>query len=409
MPTFTYKSADRAGKAAQGTIDADNVAQAINKLRDKGLYTTTINKVKTKWWAGGKGLANITIGAGVKSKEVTLFTRQMSTLLDAGLPLVRSLNVLRDQCNPGGLKNVLSGLVEKVETGSTFSEALTFYPKVFPRLYVSMVKAGEASGSLEVVLERLAEFAEKAGKLIAKVKSALIYPAAVICVATIVVGFLVTFIVPQFMTIFTEMDVQMPGITLFLMSISNFARERWYFAICGIVGMVILLKVLVKIPVINYYIDMLKLHIPIIGVLLQKIVIARFARTLATLITSGVPILQALQIVRNTVANEVVSKGLGVVHDNIREGETIARPLAKVKIFPLLVVSMIEVGEETGALDQMLGKIADSYEDDVDTTVAGLTSLLEPILILGMGGVVGFIVVAMFMPLVQLMGALGGG
>jgi len=420
MPVFAYKVLDSKGKELTGNIDAEDTNQALNKLRNSGFFPTSVIEEKSRkrkpgfapaTSSGGQGM-NITIRIPgfdrVKNKEITLFTRQLSTLIDAGLPLVRSLNVLRDQCKPGLLKDTINGLAAEVESGSTFSEALSKHPKVYNKLYVNMVKAGEVGGVLEIVLQRLAEFAEKSQRLASKIKSALVYPALVISVAFGVLGFLITYIVPKFMEIFEEMEAgEMPGMTMTLMRVSDIAKNQWYFVILGIIALVIFVKLLAKNQKAKYVMDTGKLHMPVFGPLLQKVAISRFSRTLGTLIKSGVPILQALSIVKDTAGNEVISQAISKVHDSIREGESIAAPLGESKVFPLLVVNMIDVGEETGSLDQMLLKIADTYDDEVDTMVGALTSMLEPILIVSMGVIVGFIVIAMFLPLIALMTNVG--
>jgi type IV pilus assembly protein PilC len=360
----------------------------------------------------GGGALSITIpflGSSVKPKELMLFTRQLATLIDAGLPLVRSLNVLRDQARPGVLKTTLSNLVEEVEGGSTFSEALAKFPGIFTKLFVNMIRAGEIGGVLEVVLTRLAEFAESSQKLAGRVKSALIYPSFVITFAITIVMLLLTFVVPKFTEIFKDLNTRLPTLTEILIKISDSLKNKWYVGIGVVIFAVIAFRLLSKIPQVKYIQDAGKLQIPIFGPLLRKVGVSRFARTLGTLITSGVPILQALQIVRDTAGNEVVAKAIGQVHDSIREGESIAKPLEKSKVFPLFVVNMIDVGEETGALDQMLMKVADAYDEDINATIAALTSLLEPLLIITMGLIVGFIVIALFLPLIGLIQTMSGG
>lgn len=332
-----------------------------------------------------------------------MFTRQLATLIDAGLPLLRSLNVLRDQQKPGALKNSLDDIAASVEGGSTFSEAMAKWPKIFTPLYVNMIKAGEAGGVLEVVLNRLAEFAEKSEKLKKKVKSAMVYPAFVISVAIAVLTFLITFIVPKFAEMFYDLELELPWMTSFLIQISDLFKEQWYVPILFIVTVITSLKIIRKRKQGKYVIDKIMLYFPIIGQLISKIAIARFTRTLGTLITSGVPILQALLIVKDTAGNEVICRAVEKVHDSIREGESIVEPLRASKVFSPMVISMIEVGEETGALAEMLIKIADNYDEDVDAAVEGLTSLLEPFLIVFLALVVGFIVIAMFLPLISLL------
>lgn len=420
MTRFSYKAVDKYGKEIHSEIETDSYLDAIRKLRSMGYIPTQIVERR------GKGVAKSTDGApakgrgfslnlalpgfgtGVKSQQVTLFTRQLATLIGAGLPLVRSLNILRDQLRPSALKNVISNLATQVESGGTFSDALMKYPKVFSKLYVNTIKAGEMGGVLEVVLERLADFSEKNQKLTGRIKAAMIYPALVIFVAISVVTFLIMFIVPKFMELFKDLGSELPIPTLILLNISNFLQHQWYIGVIFIVLTVMSYKLLNTLSATKYYIDKIKLNFPVFGVLIKKVAIARFTRTLGTLISSGVQILQALEVTKDTAGNEVVAKSIGIVRDSIREGESIAGPLGKTKIFPLMVVNMIGVGEETGSLDTMLNKIADSYEEEVDTTVGALTSLLEPMLIVTLGLIVGGIVVSMFLPLIKLLTVLSG-
>ncbi|RJP59424.1 MAG: type II secretion system protein GspF [Candidatus Auribacter fodinae] len=416
MPKFKYVAMTNQGKEVTGTIDSENTTVAIGKLREKGLFPTSVTVEKGKGQAktGTPGSPNqkksmlsaeITLFTPkrVNSGLLALFTRQLATLIDAGLPLLRSLNVLRDQQKPGCLKNTLGEVTVMVEGGSSFSEALAKFPKIFTKLYVNMIKAGEAGGVLEVVLNRLAEFAEKSEKLKKKVKSAMIYPAFVITVAIAVLTFLITFIVPKFAEMFNDLELQLPWMTKFLIQISDLFKEQWYIPIAFVISFVVGIKITRRSNQGRYYIDKLLLRFPLVGMLIKKIAIARFTRTLGTLITSGVPILQALVIVKDTAGNEVIARAVEKVHDSIREGESIVEPLKVSKVFPPMVISMFEVGEETGALAEMLIKIADNYDEDVDAAVEGLTSLLEPFLIVFLAVVVGFIVIAMFMPLISLL------
>jgi len=419
MATFTYKALNKKGKEVKGSIESDSNAQALEKLRGMGLlptYVTEDKKGKKRRGAksaGGGGLQmEIKIPfltGGVKVKDLTVFTRQLATLIEAGLPLVRSLNILRDQAKPGSLKTSLGKLATEVEGGSTFSEALGRQPKIFSKLFINMVKAGEVGGMLEIVLKRLAEFAEKAQKLAQQIKSAMYYPIAVMSFAVAVLFFLITFIVPKFMEIFKDVGSDLPPLTLGLMMVSDFLKTRWFIGIAGLVALIIFFKILSKNNKARYLLDAIKLKMPVFGMLAQKVSIAQFSRTLGTLIASGVPILQALSITRDTSGNEIIARAIGKVHDSIREGESIAGPLGESKAFPLMVVNMVDVGEETGNLDQMLVRIADTYDEEVDAAVAGLTSLIEPLLIVGMGLMVGTIVIAMFLPLITLITALGGG
>ncbi len=421
MPTFTYKALNKKGKQVKGSIEAGSNTQALEKLRETDLLPTYVAEDKkgkkrrgAKPAGGGGGLQmEIKIPfltGGVKTKDLTVFTRQLATLIEAGLPLVRSLNILRDQAKPGSLKTSLGKLATEVEGGSTFSEALGRQPKIFSKLFVNMVKAGEAGGMLEVVLKRLAEFAEKAQRLAQQIKSDMYYPIAVMSFAILVLFGLIRFIVPKFMEIFRDVGTDLPPLTQGLMAVSDFLQTRLFLvsAVVGIPAIVIFFKILTKNSKTKYLLDAIKLKMPVFGMLAQKVSIAQFSRTLGTLIASGVPILQALSITRDTSGNEIIARAIGKVHDSIREGESIAGPLGESRAFPLMVVNMVDVGEETGNLDQMLVKIADTYDEEVDAAVAGLTSLLEPMLIVGMGLMVGIIVIAMFLPLITLITALGG-
>ena len=362
---------------------------------------------------------NITIGGPKKARpaDITLFTRQLATLLDAGLPLVRSIRILQDQQSDGSqLKIVLRDVASSVEGGKTFSDSLSKYPNVFDGLFVNMVRAGEAGGVLETILNRLADFSEKSEKLKKKVKSAMTYPAVVLSIAGIVVVFLLTFVVPRFQSMFSQQGKELPVITQTLIDISNAMKgfvmfENPIITIVGvgvIIGAIAGIKFLLKTKGGKYTIDSFKINAPIFGELVKKVIVARFTRTLGTLIASGVPILQALDIVGDAVGNAVVAKAIDNVHASIKEGESIVQPLRESGIFDPMVVGMIDVGEETGTLSEMMIRVADTYDDDVDTAVDGLTSLLEPLLIVFLALIVGTIVIAMFLPLLSLMKGMGG-
>ncbi len=421
MPFFVYKAIDKFGKEITGEVDVPGYDEAIKKIRNLGYFPTQVSLKKEDKKSrrdradavrGGRSFLNLDIrvpflGIGtVKINQITVFTRQLATLIGAGLPLVRSLNILRDQMTGGAFKDVLDNLSQQVEAGGTFSEALLKYPRIFSNLYVNTVRAGEAGGVLEVVLTRLADFHEKAEKLRRRVQAALVYPILVISIALAVLVFLVIFVIPKFMELYEEIGTELPLPTLMLLRISYFLQSRWVAGILFLIALIIMFKLLQRFRAVRIFIDRMKLKLPISGQLVQKISIARFSRTLGTLISSGVPILQSIMITKDTAGNEVIARSLARVHDSIREGESIAGPLAKTRIFPLMVVNMINVGEETGALDQMLNKVADTYDDEVDTAVSALTSMLEPVLILFMAGIVGSIVIAMFLPLVKLLTAL---
>ena len=411
MPMYRFEAMNAQGQAVKNEIEALNEEEAIQKIRAQKLFPTSIKQKadKSSRPTGGARVRKKTLAiGGVSSKHLTTFTRQLSTLQDAGLPIVRSLKILEGQLKPGALKNTLITVADDVEGGMTFSEALGKHPRAFDKLYVNMVRAGEIGGVLDAILQRLADFREKSQRLKKKILGAMVYPAAVLTVATIIVALILYFIVPKFKEIFNEFDVALPAVTVLLLRISEFVKTEWYWGILGIVGIFVLIKAIGATRSGRYAIDKIKLKLPLFGTIINKSVIARFTRTLGTLVASGVPILEALNITKETAGNAVVSRAIGNVHDSIREGESIAEPLAQSKICDDMVVNMIDVGEETGDLDKMLMKIADQYDEDVDVAVSSLTSLIEPIMIIVLGVIVGFIVISLFMPLIQLMNRLGG-
>jgi type IV pilus assembly protein PilC len=329
--------------------------------------------------------------------------------VDAGLPLLRGLRVLHRQTTNEAMKEALAGMLETVETGNTFSESLANYPKIFNNLYVNMVKAGEAGGVLETVLNRLAEFMEKAEKIKNKVKGAMTYPIVVLTAAVGIVVFLMLAVIPKFQQIFDDLmgGEGMPALTQFVIDLSEWVQEYWLFAGAVVVAMVIGIKIFKKTPMGSYMSDVLALKLPGFGELTQKTVVARLTRTLGTLLSSGVPVLQALGIVKDTTGNQVIAKALQSVHDSVKEGEGMTAPLGASGAFPPMVVSMVEVGEETGALPEMLIRVANTYDDEVDNAVAAMTSIIEPIMIIFLAVVVGGIVIAMFMPLISIIGTIG--
>ncbi len=412
MPVYSYVALNPEGKEIKGTLEAENPTLAAARIREMGYFPTRIREQKVpqvkKKREGSALQMQIKIPGlttRVGTKHLAEFTRQLATLIDAGLPLVRSLNILREQTKPGPLRDILTDLIERIEGGSTFSEALAQHPSTFSKLYINMVKAGEVGGVLEVVLNRIAEFMEKEQALKRKIKGAMIYPIAVAVVASGIVGFILTFIIPTFKKMFAEfggVGANLPLPTRILIGISDMVKTRWYYGLGAIFFLFIIFKMIVRTQKGKFAIDFIKLKLLVFGPIFLKTAVARFARTLGTLISSGVPILQALAIVKETSGNEVISRAMIRVHDSIREGESIAKPLEEAKVFPPLVVHMVGVGEETGALDTMLIKVADAYEDEVDTAVAGLASVLEPLLLIGMGVVVGFIVISLFLPLIKI-------
>jgi type IV pilus assembly protein PilC len=427
MPKFNYVALDTRGNETKGSIEVPSQNEAIGRVKEMGLFPTKIieadkeNKVdkkgkskpapKTK--TGGKKGVNINIkipflGGRVKPKVLTTFTRQLATLVDAGLPLLRGLRVLEKQERNQTLKKVLGELSISIEGGSTFSEALAQHPKVFNKLFVNMVKAGELGGVLEVVLKRLAEFSEKAQKIKGKVKAAMFYPTAVMVVAVGIMILLMCFVVPKFKDVFAGMGVKMPAFTLFVMATSEIIKNNILGTLGVMVGLVIVFLLIIRTKIGRLTWDKSKLHLPAVGPVISKVSISRFCRTLGTLVSSGVPILQALTIVKETAGNVVISNAVVKIHESVKEGETITAPLEGSRVFPPMVVSMVDVGEQTGALPEMLLKIADNYEEEVDNAVAAMTSLLEPIMIVFLAVIVGSIVIAMFLPLIAMISNLSG-
>ena len=428
MPRFRFVAFDAKGRETEGIIDAESNARAIAIIKGKGYFPTSVAEV------GGGGVIKAEVqktSAGmqrelklppfladffagrVKPKQLMVVTRQLATLLDAGVPLLRALQILlRQEAHPT-LRKALKGIQEAVEGGSTFAEALAQQPKIFTEFYVNMVRAGEAGGMLEDVLLRMAEFMEKAERLRNKVKSAMVYPIVVLIVATAILTFLITKIIPQFAKVFQDLlsgtagSKKLPGLTLFVMDLSHNAVTKGPFIVMGIIGLVLLLRLVRRTKKGRLVLDSIKLRMPLFGKLIRLTAVAHFARTLGTLLQSGVPILQALNIVGDTVGNAVVTRAVNKIHDSVKEGETMAAPMEESKAFPLMAISMVEVGEETGALPEMLTKVAETYEDEVDSTVEALTSILEPILIVFLAVIVGTIVIAMFLPIIKLVSTIG--
>ena len=419
MPLFAYSAVDAQGKTHQGTLEANSAADAATAIKKKGQFPTNISETTAaaSGKAAGKGFSfKFSLGGGggtgkVPSKTLTVFTRQLSTLISAGLPLLRSLRTLGKQEKDANLKKIMLGLSESVEGGTTFSEALTQHPKAFNKLYVNMVKAGELGGVLEIVLTRLAEFAEKSQRIKGKVTSAMVYPLVVLTIAVGIVTFLMLFIVPKFEAIFKDMlgGRPLPFITQVIMDLSRFIQGNFLLIAGVIIVAVFAARFAMKMPGVAAAVDNYKLKIPLFGDMLTKTSVARFSRTLGTLVSSGVPILQALNITRDTAGNLRVSKAVESIHDNVKEGESMVTPMEASGIFPPMVVSMVQVGEETGQLPDMLTKVADVFEEEVDNAVSGLTSLLEPVMIVLLALVVGTIVVALFLPLITIIQDLTGG
>jgi type IV pilus assembly protein PilC len=425
MPKYEYIALDSRGAETKGLIEGTNQNEAIGRVKEMGLFPTKVieadklsdkaagkkSKAKAKkspGKGGKKGGVNINIkipglGGGVKPKVLTTFTRQLATLVDAGLPLLRGLRVLEKQERSATLKGILGDLSLSIEGGSTFSEGLAQHPKVFNKLFVNMVKAGELGGVLEVVLKRLAEFSEKAQKIKGKVKAALFYPVAVLIVAVAIMILLMCFVVPKFKDVFAGMGFKLPTFTLMVLAISDTIKNHILETTgIAIVCVIIFLIIVRKTKLGRRLWDKFKLKMPVLGPVISKVAISRFTRTLGTLVSSGVPILQALTIVRETSGNVIIANAINQVHESVKEGETITAPMEASGAFPPMVVSMVDVGEQTGAMPEMLLKIADNYDEEVDNAVAAMTSLLEPIMIVFLAVIVGSIVIAMFLPLIQM-------
>lgn len=436
MPTYQFEAMDSTGQEIKDVIEAATQDEAQATIRQMGYFVTKISVKKQRKQTADKAKTGrkraFAIG-GVKSKVLTAFTRQLSILQDAGMPILRSLKILEGQSKPGRMKNCLMDVCDEIEGGATLSEAMAKAPKAFNRLYVNMIKAGEAGGALEVILQRLAEFQERSQSLKRKIKGAMVYPIVVISVAVGILTFIMYKIVPSFKKIFDDFDSELPPMTQMLIDISNWV-VTWWFLIPGIpISIWLFVKLIRKFKHGRMGWDMFSLKVPIFGQLVEKNILARTTRTLGTLVSSGVPILEALNITRETAGNAVFERLYGKVAESIREGESISKPMKEhsragfhpvalffwfctIPVFGVLmyltrmnarvvddlVVNMIDVGEETGELDTMLYKVADTYDEEVAVLTESLMSLMEPLLIIVLGGAVGFIVIALFLPLVKL-------
>jgi type IV pilus assembly protein PilC len=425
MPRYAYVALDSRGQESKGAVDASSSSEAIGQLRQAGYFPTNVSEEgvvlggdrktarhaattpRAKWIPRSKNIV-LFQRKSIKPKTLMIFTRQLATLIDAGLPLLRGLNVLAKQERDSVLKSAINKVADSVQEGSTFSEGLAQHPRLFNDLYVNMVRAGEIGGVLELVLTRLAEFQEKAQKVKNKVVAAMVYPIIVLLLAMGIMTFLLIFIVPKFEAIFHDMlgDKPLPTITLFVIGISDFMQTYWPVLLGVMVALFAAGKISARTIAGHAIIDRAKLRAPLFGDLIRKTSISRFSRTLGTLVTSGVPILQALEITRKTAGNMVIARAISQVHDSVKEGESITQPLEASGAFPPMVISMIDVGEETGQLPEMLLKIAEVYDDEVDNSVAALTSLLEPVMIVLLALIVGTIVIALFMPLISIISGL---
>jgi type IV pilus assembly protein PilC len=402
MAKFQWQATTRTGDKRSGIIDADSAAAAEDRLRGEGLSNMRVKR------EGGLNI-NLQLGSGVPPKDLQIFTRQLATMIDAGLPLVQCLDILATQSSNPAFQRILSSVKNSVEQGATFSDSLRKHPKVFDELYVNLVAAGEVGGILDTILNRLAGYIEKAVKLKGQLKSAMYYPAGILFVAIAVICVMLIKVIPTFEKMYKDLgNAKLPGPTLVVVNLSHSFVNYWYLIFGGIAGAVAGIVLARRTEAGQEFFDRLLLKIPVVGSVLRKIVVARFTRTLGTLLSSGVPILDALDICGKTAGNRVVQAGINKARDKISEGHDMAGPLGDSRVFPTMVVQMIGVGEQTGAMDQMLQKIADFYEEEVDTAVASMTSLIEPIMMAFLGVVVGGLIIAMYLPIFKLAGNVSG-
>ncbi len=406
MAKFAWEGRTRTGQTQKGEMEAPNEAAVGAALRRQGLMPGKIKEA-------GKGLdMEIKLpgfGGKVTTKDLVIFTRQFATMIDAGLPLVQCLDILGQQQEKKIFKDMLVQVKESVESGSTFADALKKHPKAFDNLFVNLVAAGEVGGILDTILNRLAAYLEKAQKLKKKVKSAMTYPATIVGIALVVISVILMYVIPAFEKMFADFGGALPAPTQIVINISNFVRDYILVIIGAIIVMIFALKKIYSTEKGRDFIDDKMLKVPVFGILLRKVAVAKFTRTLGTMISSGVPILDGLEIVAKTAGNRTIEKAIYKVKQSISEGKTIAEPLEKSGVFPPMVCQMIAVGEQSGSIDTMLNKIADFYDDEVDDAVGNLTAMMEPMLMLFLGTTVGGLVIAMYLPIFKLAGAAGGG
>jgi type IV pilus assembly protein PilC len=405
MPNYKYSGKNAQGKSVSGSISAENEAAAMNRLRGQKIQVAALTlKAGFNPFAAIKRL----MGPGVSITDISIFSRQFATMINAGLPVLQALSIIGEQTPNAAFKKIIQSLKDDIGSGGNLSDSMGRFPQVFDELYVNMIRSGELGGVLDVILERLSIYMEKNDALRRKIKSAMMYPSVVMSVAVGVVIFLMVKVVPTFKDVFDSFGASLPGPTLLLLSISKFFQHFWWAVIVGAVGAVVAFKVVGSTAKGAFMIDAGMLKIPVFGDLIKKSSVAKFARTLGTLLKSGVPILEALDTVAKTAGNKVVEDVILTARASIREGQGITEPLKKNGVFPPMVVQMVSVGEETGKIDEMLMRAADFYETEVDTAVEGLSSILEPIIIVFLGGTIGFIVIAMFMPMFSLGDMVGG-
>jgi type IV pilus assembly protein PilC len=393
---------DASGRAVNGVLEADNLEGARTRLAELRYHVMGLTSVK----ASPRALEWLGALHRVKLRDLVVFTRQFATMIDAGLSVVKCLDILQQQTRDTKLKEVIAATRRDVAGGASLTEAISKHPRVFSPLYVNMIRSAEAAGILDQVLDRIAIFLEKEAEIKGKIKSAMMYPCVVFCFAVLMLVALVFFVLPKFKEIFETMQLKLPPTTRFLLGFSSFAGHFWYLFVLGGIGVFIAYKMIARTEKGRYQLDLLKLRVPIMGDLLLKTAVSRFARTFGTLVSTGVPVLRALEIVADTAGNMVVSQAVTKARASVKEGEKISAPLYASKLFPLMVTQMIAVGEETGRLDQMLSKVSDFYDGEVEATLKGLTSLIEPLMIVGLGGIVGLIAVSVISPIYQLVGSI---
>jgi len=404
VPTYRYSAMDTSGRTVSGTLEADSLELVRAKLADLSYHILTIRETRARggfqdWFTGIQR---------VKLRDLVMFSRQFATMIDAGLSVVKCLDILQKQTRNPKMKEVIGEVKRDVGGGMSLTEALQKHPRIFNPLYVNMIRSAEAGGILDQVLDRLATFLEKEQETRNKIKSAMTYPAVVFCFAVLMLIALLFFVLPKFKGIFETMGLELPITTRILLGSSAYVRTYWYIALVALVGIVVLVKMVARTEKGKYAIDAAKLRLPVFGDLILKTSVSRFARTFGTLISSGVPVLRALEIVADTAGNRVISETVARARISIKEGEKISTPLFGSKIFPVMVTQMIAVGEETGRLDQMLVKVSNFYDEEVDATLKSLTSLIEPLMIVGLGLIVGFIAVSVISPIYSLVGSIGG-
>jgi type IV pilus assembly protein PilC len=403
MPKFIYEAKAVNGQDARGEIDAQNEADARVKLRAQRLVPIRLVVSQAKKPSGGGGF----LAPKVKPKDLQIMTRQLATLLTSGIPILQSIDTLAQGGRSPLLSSALKAVGAAVSNGKPLGDALDEHPRVFSRFYVNMIRAGETSGNLDQILQRLATYIEKSVKLQGKVKGALMYPIVILCIAMVVVAGLLVFVIPKFQSLFSQFGGELPALTQFVIKLSDGFANHWYMILGGVVGGVMLLKAYLDTPGGKQTFDMIIIDVPLFGELVKKSAVARFTRTLSTLLNSGVGIMEALDISAKTVGNFVMERAIMRAKDAITEGKSLTVPLAKEKYIPSMVTQMIAVGEQSGTLDQMLGKIADFYEDEVDVAVASLTTIIEPLMMVVLGSIIAFLVIAMYLPIFNLAGQIG--